>query len=135
MLPLRIGFGSQGKRLRAGAAAPRPRRRWLSTEGQGGKEGGGSGPVGITASFPKGGACLKAGDWAELRRSFSDADIRSFACVSMDDNTIHLDDNAAAASIFGRRDAHGMLSACAFSVCCGPHIPGSVNLNQTVGGS
>lgn len=86
----------------------------------------------ITASFSKGGAGLKAGDYALLRRAFSDEDVRVFARVTGDNNAIHLDDCSAAQSVFKRRVVHGMLTSSLFSAIFGSHIPGCIYLDQTL---
>lgn len=51
--------------------------------------------------------------------------VEQFAKVSGDTNPIHLDDEAATNSIFGRRVAHGMLTASFISAILGNHFPGN----------
>lgn len=59
-----------------------------------------------------------------VTRTVDDADIRAFAEVSGDHNPVHLDDEAAAQSRFGRRIAHGMLSAAYISAALANELPG-----------
>jgi 3-hydroxybutyryl-CoA dehydratase len=59
-----------------------------------------------------------------ITKVMTDEVIRAFAEVSEDRNPVHLDDAAAAASIFGTRVAHGMLSASLFSAVIGERLPG-----------
>jgi 3-hydroxybutyryl-CoA dehydratase len=77
---------------------------------------------------------LSIGDSAERTTPITDVRIRMFAEVSGDDNSIHLDDAAAANSRFGRRVAHGMLTASLISAVLGNDLPGvgSIYLSQTV---
>jgi 3-hydroxybutyryl-CoA dehydratase len=77
---------------------------------------------------------LEIGDSAERTTHITDERIRLFAQVSGDDNSLHLDDEAARASRFGRRIAHGMLTASLVSAVLGCDLPGvgSIYLSQTV---
>ena len=74
------------------------------------------------------------GQKASLTRTISDEDIRLFAELSSDHNPMHLDDEYAAQTIFGRRIAHGMLSASLISSVLGNDLPGpgAVYLGQTL---
>jgi 3-hydroxybutyryl-CoA dehydratase len=56
---------------------------------------------------------------------FSDGDVRDFARISGDINPIHLDEEKAAASIFGRRIAHGILVSGLISAVLGNDLPGA----------
>ncbi|MDX6383258.1 MAG: 3-hydroxybutyryl-CoA dehydratase [Blastocatellia bacterium] len=67
---------------------------------------------------------LKVGDTASLTKTITDADIRAFAELSGDRNPIHLDDEYAAHTRFGRRIAHGMLAASLISTVLGTELPG-----------
>jgi 3-hydroxybutyryl-CoA dehydratase len=60
--------------------------------------------------------------------------IRWFARASFDTNPIHLDEEAAKKTIFGRIIAHGMLSASRISAVLGTQLPGrgSIYLEQTL---
>ncbi len=57
-------------------------------------------------------------------RTVTDADVVLFAEVSGDDNPVHLDEPWAAATRFGGRIAHGMLSASYISTVIGTRLPG-----------
>lgn len=59
-----------------------------------------------------------------ITKVIGDAEVRKFAEISEDRNPVHLDEDAAAASIFKGRVAHGMLSASLFSALLGEHLPG-----------
>ena len=52
---------------------------------------------------------LAVGDTASLSKTITDDDIRAFADLTGDHNPVHLDDDYAARTRFGRRIAHGML--------------------------
>lgn len=67
---------------------------------------------------------LETGDSAWMRKHISDQDVRTFAEISGDHNPIHLDDDYAATSVFGRRIAHGTLSVALISAVLGMLLPG-----------
>lgn len=77
---------------------------------------------------------LKVGDAAARTKTITDDDIRRFAELSGDHNPVHLDDEYAAATRFGRRIAHGMLAASLVSATLANELPGpgSVYLSQTL---
>jgi acyl dehydratase/CBS domain-containing protein len=52
---------------------------------------------------------LNVGDRVEFSKTISEQDVRSFAAVSGDTNRLHLDDEYAAETRFGRRITHGTL--------------------------
>ena len=62
---------------------------------------------------------LKVGDTFTITKEVTDEAVRKFAEVSGDYNPIHLDDEFAAATMFGRRIAHGMLGASFISAVLG----------------
>jgi len=62
---------------------------------------------------------LKIGDTFSTTREVTDELIRKFAEVSGDHNPIHLDEEFAAGTRFGRRIAHGMLSGAFISAVLG----------------
>lgn len=75
----------------------------------------------------------KVGDSAQLTAVVDDQRIRNFAVAVEDLNPIHLDDEAAMKSIFGKRVAHGMISASFISAILGTRLPGpgSILLGQS----
>lgn len=62
---------------------------------------------------------IKVGDTFSTTREITDALIRQFAEVSGDYNPIHLDEEFAARTRFGRRIAHGALSGAFISAVLG----------------
>ena len=74
------------------------------------------------------------GDSAEITKTITGADIHAFAEVTGDHNPIHLDDEFAKSTRFGRRIAHGMLSASLISSVLANKLPGegSVYLGQSL---
>ena len=62
---------------------------------------------------------LKIGDTFTISREVTDELIRQFADVSGDYNPIHLDEEFAAKTRFGKRIAHGMLGASFISAVLG----------------
>ena len=77
---------------------------------------------------------IKVGDSASISKSFSDADVRSFAEISGDKNPVHLDDDYAAQTQFKKRLVHGMLAASLISAVLGTELPGegSIYLSQSI---
>ncbi|HEU4593548.1 MAG TPA: MaoC family dehydratase [Pyrinomonadaceae bacterium] len=77
---------------------------------------------------------LKVGDSAEVSRMITDEDIRAFAELTGDRNPVHLDEEYAAGTRFGRRIAHGMLGASLISALLANELPGSgtVYLSQSL---
>jgi len=77
---------------------------------------------------------FNVGDSAEITKTVEEADIQAFAEVTGDHNPIHLDDEFAKTTRFGRRIAHGMLSASIISAVLANKLPGegSVYLGQTL---
>lgn len=77
---------------------------------------------------------LEVGASAEISRTITDEDIRAFADVTGDHNPVHLDDEYAAATRFGRRVAHGMLGASLLSAVLANQLPGrgTVYLSQSL---
>jgi len=62
---------------------------------------------------------LNVGDTFSIKREITDELIRKFADVSGDHNPIHLDEEFARSTRFGRRIAHGMLSGAFISAVLG----------------
>ena len=77
---------------------------------------------------------LKVGDTAEISKTIADEDVRAFAELTGDRNPVHLDEEYAAATRFGRRIAHGMLGASLISAVLANELPGrgTVYLSQTL---
>ncbi len=67
---------------------------------------------------------LEIGKSATFTKKITESDINAFAEVSGDFNPIHVDEEAAKKSVFGRRIAHGMLSASFISAVLGMYLPG-----------
>ncbi|MBS0412086.1 MAG: MaoC family dehydratase [Proteobacteria bacterium] len=67
---------------------------------------------------------LCVGQSAELARTVTGDDLVAFAAVTGDVNPVHLDEAYAAATPFGGRIAHGMLSAGYISAVIGTKLPG-----------
>ena len=77
---------------------------------------------------------LQIGQSASVGKTITEADILLYAAVSTDTNPIHIDAEAAKASLFGERIAHGMLSAGLISAVLGTRLPGpgAVYVSQTL---
>ena len=77
---------------------------------------------------------FEAGQSISVTREVSEEDVRRFASISGDDNPIHLDEEFARASRFGRRIAHGMLIGSYISAAIGTRLPGrgAVYLSQSL---
>ena len=77
---------------------------------------------------------LKVGDSAEVSKTIADEDVRAFAELTGDRNPVHLDEEYAASTRFGRRIAHGMLGASLISTVLANELPGrgTVYLSQTL---
>ena len=77
---------------------------------------------------------FKPGDTASLSKTISDDDIRAFANATGDHNPLHLDEEFAKQTRFGKRIAHGMLSASLISAVIANDLPGqgSIYLGQTL---
>jgi acyl dehydratase len=77
---------------------------------------------------------FRVGDSSESTKRITDEDIRIFGNVTGDHNPIHMDDAFANMTRFGRRIAHGMLTASLISSVLANKLPGegSVYLGQTL---
>ena len=77
---------------------------------------------------------LSIGDSAEITKTIEQSDIDAFARVTGDHNPVHVDEEFAKTTRFGRRIAHGMLTASLISAVLANHLPGegSVYLGQTL---
>ena len=74
------------------------------------------------------------GQSAELIRTLTERDVMAFAEVTGDFNPVHVDADAAAASSFGERIVHGMLTASLFSALLAMKLPGpgAIYLSQSL---
>jgi acyl dehydratase len=77
---------------------------------------------------------FNVGDSAEITKRIEQTDIDAFADVTGDHNPIHVDEEFAKTTRFGRRIAHGMLTASLISAVLANKLPGegSVYLGQTL---
>jgi 3-hydroxybutyryl-CoA dehydratase len=77
---------------------------------------------------------LKIGDTAARTFSVSDEIVRGFSELTDDRNSVHLDDEFAQRTGFGRRIAHGMIAASQVSAAIGNTLPGpgTLYLSQTL---
>ncbi|SMB99228.1 3-hydroxybutyryl-CoA dehydratase [Thermanaeromonas toyohensis ToBE] len=78
-------------------------------------------------------AMIKIGDRASLQRRITFEDIKKYAELIGDQNPLHLDEEYARKTIFGRPIAHGLLTAGLISNLLGNKLPGpgTVYLSQT----
>lgn len=67
---------------------------------------------------------ISIGMCASYSQTITDADIKAFAGVSGDHNPVHVSDTYASESRFGKRIAHGLISASFFSALFGTKLPG-----------
>ena len=91
----------------------------------------------MTKSIEKGTICvedLEIGMTRIIERKITQNDILLFSKVSGDKNPVHLDKEYAQQTIFGRRIAHGMLTASLISAVIAEQLPGhgTVYLSQTL---
>ncbi len=77
---------------------------------------------------------LKIGDNFSTSKQITDAVVRAFAELSGDYNPIHMDEEFAKSTQFGRRIAHGMISGALISAVLGFHLKERrvVYLSQTM---
>ena len=77
---------------------------------------------------------LEIGMSRMLERQITPNDIALFSQVSGDKNPVHLDEEYAQQTIFGKRIAHGMLTASLISAVIAEQLPGhgTVYLSQTL---
>lgn len=76
----------------------------------------------------------EVGATASRTKTITDQDIQGFAAISTDTNPIHLDEDYASDTPFGKRIAHGMLTASLISAVLANDLPGpgSIYLSQTM---
>jgi acyl dehydratase len=77
---------------------------------------------------------FKVGDSAAITKTIEQEDIDAFARVTGDHNPVHVDEEFAKTTRFGKRIAHGMLTASLISAVLANELPGegSVYLGQTL---
>jgi acyl dehydratase len=77
---------------------------------------------------------IYVGQSESVRRTITETDIVLFAGITGDQNPMHVDDLTARDSRFGRRIAHGMLSAGLISAVIGMRLPGpgTIYLKQSL---
>lgn len=68
---------------------------------------------------------LTLGQKASFEKTITETDVQLFAGISGDINPVHVNDNVAKQSIFGKRIAHGMLISGLISATLGMQLPGS----------
>lgn len=76
---------------------------------------------------------IKTGDTFSRTTVMTDERIRQFAAACGDTNSVHLDDDYAKTTRFGRRIAHGMLTTSLISAILGNDYPGvgTIYLSQS----
>lgn len=67
---------------------------------------------------------ISIGMTCSYSQTITDADVKSFAGISGDNNPVHMSDEYAEGSRFKKRIAHGLLSASFFSAIFGTKLPG-----------
>ena len=65
------------------------------------------------------------GQHVAFTKTFTEEDVQRFIAITGDVNPLHVDDAFAAATRFGRRVLHGMLTASLFSTMVGMLLPGT----------
>ena len=91
----------------------------------------------MTNIIKKGTICvedLEIGMSRMLERRITQNDVLLFSKVSGDENPVHLDEGYAQQTIFGKRIAHGMLTASLISAVIAEQLPGhgTIYLSQTL---
>lgn len=76
----------------------------------------------------------QVGDSAQFTKTIADEDIARYAEISGDTNPVHVDEEYARTTRFGRRVAHGMLTAGFISTVLGTKMPGpgTIYLGQSL---
>jgi len=77
---------------------------------------------------------FRVGDKATLTKTFTEQDVVVFSQISGDRNPLHLDEEFAKRTRFGRRIAHGLLTAGLISAVLGTRLPGvgCIYVSQTL---
>ena len=77
---------------------------------------------------------VSVGDSASLRKVMREADVRLFADLSLDTNPVHVDEEFAAKTRFGRRICPGMLYSSLISAVIGTRLPGPGTISSNARG-
>ncbi|RME21885.1 MAG: MaoC family dehydratase [Deltaproteobacteria bacterium] len=77
---------------------------------------------------------IQIGQVASMSKTITEEDVVRFAEVTGDFNPVHLDEEFARDSMFGRRIAHGFLTGALISAVLGTRLPGAntIYLEQTM---
>jgi len=77
---------------------------------------------------------FEPGQHVTFTKTFTEDDLRRFIEITGDVNPLHVDDEFAASTPFGRRVLHGMLTASIFSTMVGMLLPGigAIYRSQTI---
>ena len=77
---------------------------------------------------------LELGQTASLSKTILNEDVEQFARLVGDSNPVHIDDEFAKRTRFGRRIAHGMWAASLISAVLGTQLPGpgTIYLSQSL---
>jgi len=75
---------------------------------------------------------VQVGDSYTITKTITAETVAAFADLVGDHNPVHLDEAFAATTRFGRRIAHGMISAGLISAAIANGWPGSIYLSQTL---
>lgn len=68
---------------------------------------------------------FEVGQHVTFTKTFTEDDLRRFIEITGDVNPLHVDDEFASRTLFGRRVLHGMLTASIFSTMVGMLLPGT----------
>jgi len=68
---------------------------------------------------------FEPGQHVTFTKTFTEDDVQRFIAITSDVNPLHVDDEFAAKTQFGRRVLHGMLTASIFSTMVGMLLPGT----------
>jgi 3-hydroxybutyryl-CoA dehydratase len=88
----------------------------------------------VSAYGEKAFADFRVGDAATFTKTITDADLVLFAGVTGDNYPVHVDDEYAKTTRFGKKIAHGMLTASLLSTTNGLLLqrPGGISVAQTL---
>ncbi|MGH1461711.1 MAG: MaoC family dehydratase [Neptuniibacter sp.] len=77
---------------------------------------------------------LEIGMSDSFAKTITDADVCLFAGISGDTNPVHINDDYAQTTMFGKRIVHGMFSAALISTVAGTKLPGpgAIYVDQTI---